>query len=470
MPLINEIPDSFWSLFRSYNREIYIEALLKINEEYQYNNYFLSREVCIQVLGNSFSGRGILKEEQETDADVLEPPATRILNWLVRTRWLKRLEDYSTGVTNIVIPDYSAVFIEAFERLCGEDQEETEVYIQNIYAILFSYKADPVKNEKMLKTALINTKKLNKALQDMLHNMDKFFTSLLEKRFYGDLLKEHLDGYVEEIVRKKYHILKTSDNFYLYKTDIRLLLGEIRERHEKEWEEDEIKTETDKEALSAQQRLELQAKSQMEEQNREETLDIVNQIERGFQDIEHRIANMDREHTRYVRATVTRLNYLLNEDEDMRGMIVQLLRGIATGGQERVDLVAKRLNFSHVDVLSEKSLYKRKKGRRSFTENLEADEEPEELSREDVLKMNRMNSRFSRRQIEQFIEEHMDAGKAVVAEGFVHSDEEFEKLILAYDYATRKGSKYQITEESGEMVEDGRYRYPALTFRRRPQK
>ena len=29
----------------------------------------------------------------------------------------------------------------------------------------------------------------------------------------GDLLKEHLDGYVEEIVRKKYHILKTSDNF-----------------------------------------------------------------------------------------------------------------------------------------------------------------------------------------------------------------------------------------------------------------
>ena len=25
---------------------------------------------------------------------------------------------------------------------------------------------------------------------------------------YGDLLREHLDGYVEEIVQKKYHILK----------------------------------------------------------------------------------------------------------------------------------------------------------------------------------------------------------------------------------------------------------------------
>lgn len=51
MQLRNEIPDTFWSLFRSVNRDIYIEALLCINEEYQYNNYFLTREVCIQVLG-----------------------------------------------------------------------------------------------------------------------------------------------------------------------------------------------------------------------------------------------------------------------------------------------------------------------------------------------------------------------------------------------------------------------------------
>jgi len=55
----------------------------------------------------------------------------------------------------------------------------------------------------------------------MLHNMDKFFASLLEQKSYEDLLRDHLEGYVEEIVKKKYHILKTSDNFYLYKTDIK---------------------------------------------------------------------------------------------------------------------------------------------------------------------------------------------------------------------------------------------------------
>ena len=48
MQLMNEIPDTFWSLFRSVNRDIYIEALLCINEEYEYNNYFLTKEVCIR--------------------------------------------------------------------------------------------------------------------------------------------------------------------------------------------------------------------------------------------------------------------------------------------------------------------------------------------------------------------------------------------------------------------------------------
>ena len=84
-------------------------------------------------------------------------------------------------------------------------------------------------NLTMLKTALVNTKKLNKALQDMLHNMDKFFERLLNKQSYDELLKEHLEGYVEEVVRRKYHILKTSDNFYIYKMDIKRWLKEMRE-------------------------------------------------------------------------------------------------------------------------------------------------------------------------------------------------------------------------------------------------
>ena len=87
--------------------------------------------------------------------------------------FMKPMAKYELA-TNIVIPDYAAIFIDAFERLGSEDMEETEIYIQNVYATLFSFKNDSRVNLSMLRTALVNTRRLNKALQDMLHNMDKF--------------------------------------------------------------------------------------------------------------------------------------------------------------------------------------------------------------------------------------------------------------------------------------------------------
>ena len=207
---------------------------MAINEEYQYSNYFLTREVCLQILNDMNTQKRIRleREESETELDLLETTSSRILNWLVKTGWLKKIEDYTSLTTNIVIPDYAAIFIEAFEKLSSQELEETDLYIQNVYATLYSFQNNPKVNLNMLRTALVNTKKLNKALQDMLHNMDKFFERLLDKKTYGELLREHLDGYVEEVVRKKYHILKTSDNFYIYKMDIKKCLREMRENDE----------------------------------------------------------------------------------------------------------------------------------------------------------------------------------------------------------------------------------------------
>ena len=289
-----------------------------------------------------------------------------------------------------MIPDYSAVFIDAFERLSSEDMEETEIYIQNVYATLFSFRNDPRVNLNMLRTALINTRRLNKALQDMLHNMDKFFERLLDQRFYGDLLKEHLDGYVEEIVRRKYHILKTSDNFYIYKMDIKKCLRDMRENEE--W----IET--------------VRERSRAMGDTKEDVLELLDQIERGFDDIEHRIANMDKEHTKYVRATVTRLNYLLSGETDTKGLVVQLLNrmGDAADYEQIVQKTGAKMNLSLLEIVSEKSLYKRRKGRKDFISQMQPEETTEDLDKEDVLKLNRIQHRYSRRQIEDFIEENMN--------------------------------------------------------------
>ncbi|MBU3876623.1 hypothetical protein HGO97_012495 [Faecalicatena sp. AGMB00832] len=446
-----EVPDTFWSLFRSVNRDVYIEALLTINEEYQYNNYFLTREACIQVLSdmNAKKRFELQREEDETEFDMLETPSSRILNWLLRKGWLKRIEDYNTLATNIVIPDYSAIFIDAFERLTSEDMEETEIYIQNVYATLFSFKNDYRVNLNMLRTALINTRRLNKALQDMLHNMDKFFARLLDQKSYGELLKEHLEGYVEEIVRKKYHILKTSDNFYIYKMDIKKVLRDMRE--DEEW----IET--------------VRNRSRAQGDTREDVLDLLDMIERGFDDIEHRISNMDKEHTKYVRATVTRLNYLLNGETDTKGLVVQLLNRMAASDncEEMLKCTGQKMNLSLLEMISEKFLYKRRKGRQDFISQMAQEEVLEDLDRDDVLKLNKIQARYSKKQIEEFIEAHMDGEIMDASKIQVKDEESFEKLILAYDLSTRRNSKYMVIEEEPEMIEQGGYRYPGLKFVRR---
>lgn len=466
MQLRFEIPDKFWGLFRSVNREAYMEALLNINEEYQYSNYFLTREVCIQVLSDMYIKKHfqLKQEEDETEFDLLETPASRTLKWLLRTGWLKKLEDYNTLATNIVIPDYAAIFIDAFERLGSEDMEETEIYIQNVYATLFSFKNDSRVNLSMLRTALVNTRRLNKALQDMLHNMDKFFGRLLDQQSYHDLLKEHLEGYVEEIVRKKYHILKTSDNFYIYKTDIKKCLRDMRENEE--W-------------IGR-----VRERSKAMGDTKDDVVDLLDMIERGFDDIEHRISNMDKEHTKYVRATVTRLNYLLSGETDTKGLVVQLLnqmsaavteeqntqvenRGNGYSYEEMLQLTGERMNMSLLEMLSEKSLYKRRKPREDFISQMAEDETIEDLNREDVLKLNRILQRYSKQEIEAFIEEHMKDDVMDVEKLKIADEESFEKLILAYDYSTRRNSKYIVLEEDTPQIENGCYKYPALKFVRR---
>lgn len=466
MQLRFEIPDKFWGLFRSVNREAYMEALLNINEEYQYSNYFLTREVCIQVLSDMYIKKHfqLKQEEDETEFDLLETPASRTLKWLLRTGWLKKLEDYNTLATNIVIPDYAAIFIDAFERLGSEDMEETEIYIQNVYATLFSFKNDSRVNLSMLRTALVNTRRLNKALQDMLHNMDKFFGRLLDQQSYHDLLKEHLEGYVEEIVRKKYHILKTSDNFYIYKTDIKKCLRDMRENEE--W-------------IGM-----VRERSKAMGDTKDDVVDLLDMIERGFDDIEHRISNMDKEHTKYVRATVTRLNYLLSGETDTKGLVVQLLnqmsaavteeqntqvenRGNGYSYEEMLQLTGERMNMSLLEMLSEKSLYKRRKPREDFISQMAEDETIEDLNREDVLKLNRILQRYSKQEIEAFIEEHMKDDVMDVEKLKIADEESFEKLILAYDYSTRRNSKYIVLEENTPQIENGCYKYPALKFVRR---
>ena len=102
--------------------------------------------------------------------------------------------------------------------------------------------------------------------------------------------------------------------------------------------------------------------------------------------------------------------------------------------------------------------------------SLEPDEETEELTGEEILKLNKIRNRYSRKEIHEFILERMENGRLQVTKDMVSTEADFEKLILADDDAVRKDSPYRVREEAAEVVDSGRFRYPALIFERKGQK
>ena len=95
---------------------------------------------------------------------------------------------------------------------------------------------------------------------------------------------------------------------------------------------------------------------------------------------------MDKEHSKYVRATVTRLNYLLSEESDRKGLLISLLNQLresddADGNEKKIEEIARHMNLSAFEILSENPLFKRRR-RKKFADELAADDAEEELSKE----------------------------------------------------------------------------------------
>lgn len=473
MTLREQIPERFWGMFQSQNRYIYIESLLLIYDEYLYNDYFLTKDTCIQLLTDHFSNRSV-----DVSADAIvedgtgamsvnnqnddgEPVAAKILNRLLFFGWLRKVEDYSRFKTNIVIPDYASMFLDVFQRLAHPEENEADLYIQNIYTNVYSFYHDRKSGVELLKTARINISRLNRSLQDLLHNMDEFFARLLAQETYEKLLTEHLEVFVEDAVNRKYGVLKTGDNFYFYKNDIKTLLRAISE-------DEERKTMLARRMTADGKMTENEAEAEIEE--------LLEACERGISNMEKRISYIDSEYSKYIKATVSRLEYLLNNDDNTRGLVTELLNLLGRpaetqAGKDRktalTKSVAEKINFHDLTVVSQDSFYK-KRSRRVFEETLTEDVEQEELTRDQVLRMNKISNRYSADDIEQFIFKRLEAEESFETSADTVADEsDFELLILAYDYAIRRNSPFKVELSDRGMIETGKFRYPKLVFHRK---
>ena len=199
-----------------------------------------------------------------------------------------------------------------------------------------------------------------------------------------------------------------------------------------------------------------------------EFMDIIYEIERGIINMENRIAHIDTEHSKYVRATVSRLEYLLSNDDSMQGNVIALLNLMSNdNNNEMLNQVAAAIRINDHTIISADSFYKKRGKHKVFEETVEVEEEvEEELSKEEILRINRNKNRYSKAQIEQFILSQMDNGIYSTKEHLIENDEQFELLILAYDYSIRKSSPFHVVPGEKATLTNGKYTYPDIIFER----
>lgn len=457
---IKKIPQEFWSLFRSSNRYIYIEALMVIYEEYLYNDYFLTRETGIRLISEHFEGRliDVSGDDEEIEVDANEPTSMQIINKLTAFGWLRKVEDYVNFRTNMVIPDYAATFVEAFLKLNNPNDQETDIEIQNIFSNLYSFYNDKKLGIEMLESARQNATKLNRSLQNMLHNMDRFFESLLEKTTYEEVLSEHLEVFVETEINRKYGLLKTSDNFYKYKNDIKDLLHLLQQ--------DESRLYILKRKILAEK------PNKTAEEIDIEYNDLIFEIDRSISNIENRISNIDAEHNKYIRATVSRMEYLLSRDQNLKGNLISLLNILSDRNNDKyTKQIIESIQLNDFTVNTEDSFYK-KRIRKAPMEDTEEPEDfvEEDLSREEILKANKSKARYNKAQIEGFILNRMTDGIFQVSDHPINNISDFELLILAFDYSYRVKSPFELVRESDDLISNGEFKYPNAVFKLRKEK
>ncbi len=78
----------------------------------------------------------------------------------------------------------------------------------------------------------------------------------------------------------------------------------------------------------------------------------------------------------------------------------------------------------------QRSLCIRREKRRDFASQVEEEKQQEELSREDVLRLNKIHTRYQQAEIEDFIESNMQDDHMEVKDIDIRDEESFEKLIL----------------------------------------
>ncbi|ABR48309.1 hypothetical protein Amet_2150 [Alkaliphilus metalliredigens QYMF] len=451
MKLFEIVPDKFFSILSSKNKEIYSDCLFILFNQYTGNTSFgIDREIVVHVLTDYFEELGEVELFQDEDVTVksAREEANFIIRKLDECGWID-IETTTSYKQIINLTDYTVMMLETLEKIVKNEQLEYQGYVYTIYSILFGNDNDQY--NVILDQVHENTMKLMNGLKTLNANIKKYIGRITEQKTSEEIMKLHFEGYTQDIIDKGYHRLKTSDNVSKFRPKILEKL-EIIKRDKAYLER------------ASQQEVDIE-KAESLEAAKEKIMGQLNGIIYVFENMDETIGEIDRKNTQYIRASLTRVKYLLNSSKDIEGQINEILKYVVErieSGEidlknDRIDEIDSLFRFYPQSFIDNKSLYIATEGKKDFqSQKLDEDQVMRQEERErriNEIKEKKKKS-LSRGNIDTYVLEMLGDRAVMKASNLpLENKLDFIKLIYVLVYAKSRLVHYKVNklEESIEI-------------------
>lgn len=457
MNIFNKIPENFFSILVSKNKNIYIDALFVLREAFK-QEMTISRENIISRLINNLEDEFYqedFSEEDETNElkdNNISSKAYFLLRKLKWAGWVEFEMQRDSFEENVIIPDYAIKFIDLLYSIVEEKQVEYNSYVFATYSSLKLASIEKGETYNAIITAYNNTVQLINELKSLYNSLGRFHRKMCNQDNINEAINEHFFEYKEysdEMIFPRF----TRDSVPRYKSPIRDMLNDIL---------------ADKERLE--NTINIASKNSKYKSREEAEDDILNKIRtvlEVYENIDSTMNQIEQKNTDYVRASVNRIQYLLTNDKELKGKLVSILKN--SKHEKVLEQMEKEVKLLRQEYISKDSIYLRSSNDKRKQGNPIALKETKELDSKTLYDFAKsLENLYSNKKINDFMSKNFKDRPFINSNEIeLKSVEDLILLILATIKADKSGKSFYYFEDSDEIINNNGYRIPNIKFIRR---
>ena len=456
MKLFDKIPENFFSILVSKNKNIYVDALFVLGEAYDQELSISKENIISRLINNLEDDFEVEDFSEEEDSELKEDNVSSKAYFLLRklkwAGWIEFEMQRDTFEENVTLPAYSSEFIKFLRSIVQEEKAQFTTRAFSTYSSLKIASTDKSETYNAINAAYQNTMELNNELKSLYHNIGRFHKKMIIEDNINEIIRQHFFEYKEysdEIIFSRF----TRDSVLRYKVPIRKMLNDILA-------DNELLEET----------IERASQKSMYKTKEEAENDIMSKIRSVidvYENIEYTMSQIEKKNTDYVRASVQRMQYLLTSDKELKGKLVNILKN--SKKEQVLEKMQDEVNLFTQEYIDKDSIYirnsndKRKQGK------------PLPVQKTDVTDMElykefakSLEKRYSNKKINDFMKKNFGDKPFITAEEMdLQTTEDLILLILATVKGERTEKSFYYVQDNNEIVNNNGFKIPNMKFIRR---